>query len=97
MRKMPTYSCEIICTQCGNISTIQRSTSKKKEIGSTKSSWCIHCKKETINFVIIDKVLAYNYLNERIELSEREKFILDLLNKTYNIETNKSLKKEMKF
>lgn len=96
MRKTPTYPCEIICTQCGNISTIQRSTSKKKEMCATKSAWCYHCKKETINFVIIDKVLAYNYLMERKELDEREQFVLNLLKNKSNIETNKVLKKEMK-
>lgn len=93
MRKAPTYQCEIMCSQCGNIYTIQKSPSRKKEIGSVKSTWCYRCKKETINFIIIDKTLAYNYLNKKIELNEKEKFLLNMLNDHYTKETNKVLKK----
>ena len=79
MRKTPTILCEILCSVCGNISTYQRSTSKKKSMLEVNPHWCINCKKDTYHFIIYDKEYAYNYLNNKIKLSEIEEYVLKLL------------------
>lgn len=90
MRKTPTIICDLMCATCGCISTYQRSTSKKREIFKTKTSWCISCKNETIHFVLNDKEYAFNYLENKEQLSEKEQYIYNMLKRKKQNEIQKN-------
>ena len=94
MRKSPTLSIEIICTECGSISNFQRSTSKKAKKFDKVCSYCFNCRKETEQYILMDKDLAYNYLIERIELNNSQQIVLNLLKKYHYNNKIKTLEKK---
>ena len=61
---------ELVCPQCGNITTIQRKIGKAKKVGHIKDLYCFVCKEVTKQFEINDLtkvLLTYNEQNQEEE------------------------------
>ena len=57
---------ELVCPQCGNITTIQRKINRTKKVGHIKDLYCFVCREVTKQFEINDVskfLLTYNEQN----------------------------------
>ena len=84
---------EAICNECTNIITFPHSKRRKLNIFSIQRNYCYNCKKETTFFILFDKNYAYNLLNEKKELSNKEFHIKVLLDKHFKNSKNKQKNK----
>lgn len=74
--KISLTSTDLVCLECGNVSSIIRKTFKVKKVSHIKDLWCYKCKKTTKNYEVvdIDKFMWRNSNNE-IELFVKELII----------------------
>lgn len=85
-----TNNIETICKKCATISTVQIPKSRTQKLCTTTIGFCYKCKEKTEHYIIGDKDLVYNMLQNKFELTEDEKETLSLLNK--NIQNNSKVK-----
>lgn len=81
-RKNDTDYVDIICSVCGNVSLFQRTPTKKITIFTKTSSWCYKCKSITTHYILNDFDIAYHKLKNLTDLTEDEKAILELIEKS---------------
>lgn len=86
---------ELICPCCGNIYPYYLNGDYTKKLLNNKILYCFKCQKETIHIYIkernfmLSRLTTYKKLGKK--LTEKEEFILNLLNK----EKEKKLLKKM--
>lgn len=68
-------STDLVCLECGNISTIIRKSSKVKKVAHIKDLWCYKCKKTTKNYEVVD-IDKFMWCNSDDEI---ELFVKDLV------------------
>ena len=70
---------DLVCLECGNISTIQRKKAKLKEVGHIKTLYCFCCMKRTRHYEVID-VSSFIYNNiDKTNLDEDSNKVLNFL------------------
>ena len=71
---------DLVCLECGNVVTINRSLGRQKSVGHIKDMFCPYCNKNVKFFEVKDisifKIECYN----KKYLSEDELFVINLLN-----------------
>jgi len=67
-------STDLICLQCGNVTSIFRRNCKGKKLGHIKPLWCYKCKDVTNHYEVkdIDKFLLKYLYNECISIDRKE-------------------------
>lgn len=77
--KIKTYPTDLICLNCGNITTIQRRRSQVKEVSHIKDLYCYKCKDVTKHYELIEKDRYKMNLDKSKLKSEIEKIVIDYL------------------
>ena len=67
---------ELVCPQCGNLTTIQRKIGKAKKVGHIKDLYCYVCKEVTKQYEIND---VTKFLLSSNEQNQEEKEIRKLI------------------
>lgn len=90
--KISLKSTDLVCLECGNVSSIIRKSSKSKKISHIKDLWCYRCMKTTKNYEVVDiDKFMWRNSNDEIELFVKE---LVMYGKPENKKrTNRVLKK----
>ena len=77
--KIKTYPTDLICLNCGNITTIHRRCSHVKETSHIKDLYCYKCKDFTKHYELVEKDICKIKLNKRELKTEIEKIVMDYL------------------
>lgn len=72
---------ELICPNCGEIVTIQRTSNRLKKEGHIKDLYCPSCKKTRKFIEIVDRDKCYYNLLYKNNLTQLEQLVFSYLNK----------------
>lgn len=82
-------STDLVCLDCGNVSTIMRRSGRYKKVSHIKDLWCYKCMRTTKHFEVVDvDKFMMSDSNNRNERYVRNLIIND------RARTNKILKKK---
>jgi len=93
--KISLKSTDLVCLECGNVSSIIRKSSRVKKVSHIKDLWCYKCRKTTKNYEVVD-IDKFMWRNSN---SEVELFVKELVTNGKNDDrerTGRILKKILK-